>query len=149
MSESKRRTTEYEHSVPAPPEAVFPLLCPVREYEWIEGWECEMVYSESGFAEDNCVFRTRHPVLGPMTWHVSRYEPPARIEFVVLAPERVAMRLSVELEPAGGGTKLRWRRVFTGLSEEGNRQIGGWTIEMERALGEKLARFVENGSEGG
>ncbi len=23
---------------------VFPLLCPVREYEWIEPWSCDMSY---------------------------------------------------------------------------------------------------------
>ena len=42
-------------SVDAPPEVVFPLLCPVREYEWLEDWTCEMVFSESGVAEEDCV----------------------------------------------------------------------------------------------
>jgi len=45
----------------APPGKVFPLLCPLREYEWIEGWQCEMLHSDSGIAEKNCVFRTRFP----------------------------------------------------------------------------------------
>lgn len=35
----------------AAPEGVFPLLCPVREYDWIEPWRCRMIYSQSGFAE--------------------------------------------------------------------------------------------------
>ena len=35
----------------APPDRVFPLLCPVREYDWIDGWECRMVYAETGVAE--------------------------------------------------------------------------------------------------
>src|SRR5208283_1284485 len=38
---------------------VFPLLCPVREYEWFNDWKCTMVYSESGVAENNCVFYTK------------------------------------------------------------------------------------------
>jgi hypothetical protein len=142
---AQRRTTDYEYTVPAAPETVFPLLCPVREYEWLEDWTGELVYSESGVAEDNCVFKTRHPALGPMTWQVCRYEPPTRIEFVVLAPERVALRLAIALERVEGGTKLRWQRIFTGLSEEGNQQLGGWTNETERALSEKLRHFLETG----
>jgi hypothetical protein len=31
---ARRATTEYSGDIGAPPEAVFPLLCPVREYEW-------------------------------------------------------------------------------------------------------------------
>ena len=29
-------------AVEASPEQVFPLLCPVREYDWIAVWQCEM-----------------------------------------------------------------------------------------------------------
>jgi hypothetical protein len=54
---------------------VFPLLCPVREYEWIEPWSCDMVFSESGLAENNAVFRTHFPAQGgEETWVVCRYE---------------------------------------------------------------------------
>ena len=38
------------------PEQVFPLLCPTREYDWIETWQCELIYSDSGFAEPGCIF---------------------------------------------------------------------------------------------
>ncbi len=140
----QRRTTEFEYAVNAPPERVFPLLCPVREYEWIEGWQCEMVYSDSGFAEDNCIFRTHHTAAGPMTWCVSRYEPPRRIEFVIVG-ENVTTRLRIELEATAGGTHLRWRRVFTALSEAGNPLVHGWSDEMERGLADKLRYFLETG----
>jgi hypothetical protein len=36
----KRLILEYAGLVSAAPEAVFPLLCPVREYEWLDGWNC-------------------------------------------------------------------------------------------------------------
>lgn len=45
----------------ARPEAVFPLLCPVREYDWFPEWRCLMVYSESGIAERDAMFLTRSP----------------------------------------------------------------------------------------
>ncbi len=49
----------------AAPETVFPLLCPVREYDWIESWHCRMVYSKSGFAEQDCIFQTNSANDGP------------------------------------------------------------------------------------
>ncbi len=54
----KNRFVQHFH---APYSKVSPLLCPVREYEWIEPWQCEMLHSDSGFAEKNCVFRTDAP----------------------------------------------------------------------------------------
>jgi hypothetical protein len=35
----------FHEPVDAPPADVFPLLCPVREYEWIEPWSCDMIFS--------------------------------------------------------------------------------------------------------
>jgi hypothetical protein len=73
------RVTTFD--VPAVPEVVFPLLCPVREHDWIAGWSCEVIHSESGMAEEDCVFLTSFADAGPMTWVVSRYHPPRVIEF--------------------------------------------------------------------
>lgn len=139
---AKRAVTGHVGEVSAPPEAVFPLLCPVREYEWLDGWTCEMIYSESGVAEENCVFRTP---LGPSTWNVNRYEPPKRIDFTVMSAEQV-LRLTITLEPtATGGTKLTWKRTFTGLNAEGNAKIAFWTPDRDRALMRRLDHFLKTG----
>lgn len=54
------------------PERIFPLLCPVLEYDWVPGWECELVYTESGVAESGAVFRTERERDGGLdTWVVS------------------------------------------------------------------------------
>lgn len=60
---SPRITRHYTQRIEAPPARVFPLLCPVREADWLEGWGeiVEMVHSDSGLAEDGCVFLTRPP----------------------------------------------------------------------------------------
>jgi len=97
------------------PEKVFPLLCPVLEYEWIETWACELVYSESGVAENDCVFRTAKPNGLVDTWVVSHYEPPFCIEFVItnaLFATRMNLHLS---EPASGHTQLDWTFTMTSL----------------------------------
>jgi hypothetical protein len=35
--DAKRVTRSYRQTINAAPEVVFPLLCPVRESEWLEG----------------------------------------------------------------------------------------------------------------
>jgi hypothetical protein len=142
MSESKftasRITREFTHQVQAPPEQVFPLLCPVREYDWIPTWECQLVYAASGRAEDGCVFRTEMPDHGPAIWTVSRYEPPRRIQFVVTYPASHVEKLEIEVSPVeeGRGSYLRWTRIYTGLNEEGN-------ALLEQVTGTMLTRRME------
>ena len=44
----------------APVEDIFPLLGPIREYDWIPGWEADMIWSESGFAEEGAICGVSH-----------------------------------------------------------------------------------------
>ena len=54
----QRITRTYRQTINAPPEKVFPLLCPVREAEWLDGWCYNMTYSASGLVEKGAVFST-------------------------------------------------------------------------------------------
>jgi hypothetical protein len=117
-SRNKPRVRRMLHfTFEAPMNAVFPLLCPVREYDWIEEWTCELIHSKSGFAEDNCVFQTARPGAPIDTWVVSHYEPPKRIEFVITNQE-FTTRMNLALsERSGGGTCLDWEFIMTGLGD--------------------------------
>jgi hypothetical protein len=110
----------------AAPGAVFPLLCPTREYDWIDTWKCRMIFSDSGFAEQDCIFKTDFPSDGPEdTWVVSRHEPPVLIEFVRVNALR-AIRYTIRLrETAAGDSEADWRQVVTGLNDEGNAFVRG------------------------
>jgi len=124
IAQRARLCWQDEMTMPARPERVFPLLCPVREYEWLPHWTCDMIHSESGVAEDGCVFQTNFPQDGKMTWVVSVYEPPARIEFTCVVPEIVVMRLKLRVAPMDERqTILHWRREYLSLSEAGDRHL--------------------------
>lgn len=139
---ARRTATKYTGAIAFPPSAVFPLLCPVREYEWIEQWSCEMIYSESGVAEENCIFTT---LFGPFVWNVDRYEPPSRISFTLVSAEQVN-RLKISLvATASGGTRITWDRIFTGLNDAGNAKIGTWNSDLDRILTEKIGEFLKTG----
>jgi hypothetical protein len=45
-----------EFIISAPPEEIHPLLCPVREYDWIEGWKCQLVHCPRGRNEEGVIF---------------------------------------------------------------------------------------------
>ena len=130
---------DFSFVAPAPPERVFPLLCPVRERDWVPGWECEVVHSATGFACLDCVFTTPLPETGRLTWVVSRYEPPRRIEFTCFAPGLFVMRLDVALSAHGTDLcRLDWSRRFFALGPEGSRALQARTPEV---LGQQMARL--------
>jgi len=135
-------TRDSTFTVPAPPERVFPLLCPVREYDWIPGWRCELLHSVSGVAEADCVFRTDFPDAGPMTWVVSRYEPPARIEFTCFVPDSHVQRLKIALAAAAGGTRLDWVHHWLAVGPQGDAWIAGQPPEAHAKKMDNLRRLL-------
>lgn len=138
---AKKIRSSFVQHFKAPPDKVFPLLCPVREYEWIEPWQCELLNSESGIAEKSCVFRTRFPgESSDDVWVISHYEPNARIEFVRVNALRT-MCLSITLADNGDGTtRAVNEQLLVGLTEDGNQALDkmaeGFSFEM--SMGEAM-----------
>jgi hypothetical protein len=138
-----RLVKSYEMTVPASREDVFPLLCPMREYQWIPYWACEMLHSASGYAEDGCVFRTNFPQRGEMAWVVTRHDPPERIDFAIFKAHSHVYTLRVALEALEeAGSRLRWEHAFTALSEEGNMVLCAYTDDEHRAHMQRIERCL-------
>ncbi len=122
-----RVSRTYTQHLCAPPEAVFPLLCPVREAEWLEHWDPIDVLTESGVAEPDCVFRTlaggRETV-----WYLTRHEPDQGfVEFVRITPGLTACRLRIQLALAPGGSEARITYTHTSLGPDGDAFIHDFT----------------------
>lgn len=127
FTDRKRVRFAQSMTVHATPEEIFPLLCPVREFDWIPHWDCEVIYTESGVAERGCVFLTNKPGEGVDTWVVSHFEPSRRISFVRVDPKRTLL-YDIFLEPVsaedGDATRLDWIQEITALNDEGDRFVG-------------------------
>ena len=122
-----RASRTWAQRLVAPPSRVFPLLCPVRETEWVEGWDPDLVVTASGIAERDCVFVMPDP---EAIWVVTEYEPPRRIEFVKVTPGVTAARIGIVLSAIGdSGTRAEVTYTHTALTEEGERLVAGFTEE--------------------
>ena len=135
-------TRTHHFTVPAAPEQVFPLLCPVREYDWLPHWRCELLHSASGVAEEDCVFRTAFPDQGPMLWVVSRYEPPARIEFTCFVADSHVQRLKIALTAEGETTRLDWTDRWLSVSLRGDSWLAAWPADEHAKKMDNLRRML-------
>lgn len=127
---------EFVQTNPAAPSEVFTLLCPVREGEWLPGWQYRLIFSDSGVAELGCVFTTPNADgQAERTWIVTECDRANyRIGFVWIDPGRLITEIGIQLEPSDGGvthTKIRYR--YTGLSEEGNCEVESYNREWFEA----------------
>jgi len=129
-------------------EEIWPLLCPVREYDWIEVWACDLVHSESGYNELGCVFQTEFPTEGDReTWVTSRFEPMERIEFVRINSWR-GIRFVITLEPDDAGTVLTWTHHVTPLSDAGVEYVKNKPEVFDTQMGmlaTMLGHYLETG----
>lgn len=116
----RRASHTFRQTLTAPPSKVFPMLCPVREVEWAEGWEPRLVVAASGVAERDCVFTT--PSEGTEAiWYVTRHEPEAGfVEMLKITPDVTACRLEIQLHPAPEGCFADVTYTHTSLSPEGD-----------------------------
>ena len=128
---AKHVTRSYEQTINADPAKVFDLLCPVKEAEWLDGWDYALLHSESGLAEEGCVFLSRQEGEKDTIWMITKRDVQKRkIEFVRATPESRIARLTITVaEKAASVSKVKITYVITALCEEGNRFLDAFTPE--------------------
>ncbi len=127
---SKRITREYIQLNAGQPENVFPLLCPVRESEWLPHFKAKVIYSSTGISEDGAIFQTTHGDDVKITWIITKYNPNSHIEMLYIVPDTMIVRINIQLEKHDDRhTKTRIRYTYTGLTEKGNSEVEKFTEE--------------------
>jgi hypothetical protein len=127
VSKPNRVTRTYVQHLVAPPETVFPLLCPVREVEWAAGWRPIQVFSNSGLAEPDCVFVTESSPSDTL-WFVTRHEPESWfLEMLRVTPGVTACKLQIQLSPTVSGCDARVTYSHTSLGPAGDKFVAGFT----------------------
>jgi hypothetical protein len=120
-----RKTLTYRQLNTGNIKDVFPLLCPVRELDWLDGWQCTLVYSTSGLIEQGCVFTTPHHGKQETTWYVTQYDRANySVEFVRVTPGESVVKINIVLQAISpDSTEANITYEYTSLSEAQNRFI--------------------------
>lgn len=150
---AKRIHRTHQTAIQAPVDEVFLLACPIEEYKWIDGWKCEMIYSESGKNENNCIFSEEMsaPVLFPSAdlavtiWYTSLWDSARhQVHFVLITGLSVA-KFEVEMQDQGdGNTLVQWDFTITAVNEEGKRHLDGSTADRMTGMMTFLANSLKH-----
>lgn len=145
----RRVSRSYTQDLAGAPEDVFPLLCPVRESEWIDGWDPLLVVSASGVVEPDCVFIT-HSEPQNAHWYVTRHEPESHfIELLKIAPEVTASRISILVRAHGRRSRAEVTYTHTSLSPAGDALVEAFTEnhfqDFMKTWEKRLNHFLESG----
>lgn len=145
-----RAVRRYTQRLLGPPEAVLPLLCPVREADWIEGWDPVLVVSASGVAEPDCVFTTRASPADAI-WYITRHEPDRGfVEMLKITPSVTACRLTIQVTGVAGGSEAVVTYAHTSLGPEGDKFVASFTEEHYRGFMQdweaRLNHYLTQGS---
>jgi hypothetical protein len=125
-----RATRTWTQRLLAAPAVVFPLLCPVREVDWIVGWDPALVVSASGFAEPDCVFTTPGET-GEAIWYITQHQPEAGfVEMLKITPGVTACRLTIQLRASGSGSEADVTYAHTSLGPAGDRFVESFTEQF-------------------
>ncbi|MDH3936694.1 MAG: hypothetical protein OEV68_05125, partial [candidate division Zixibacteria bacterium] len=118
----KRATAVCQRTFMTSAESLFALLCPTTEYDWLPGWSCELLHSDSGYAEYNVVIRTSF-FGAEEIWVCTRYEPNKAIEYARTS-ENQCGKMEISLVDHGDGTVTgRWVLTASALNEDGNEAV--------------------------
>lgn len=128
IRQAKRATRQYTQQLIASPDRVFPLLCPVREADWIDGWMPTLVVSNAGVAEPDCVFITSASP-NDAIWYITRHEPQlGSVEMLKITPGLTACRLRIQLSATATGCDAQVSYMHTSLgTSEGDAFVDAFT----------------------
>lgn len=129
--EPVRVERSYIQNLRGKPQEIFPLLCPVREKEWVEGWDPLTVYTRSGFAEKDCVFTTGEDKPDSI-WMITDFDTERyRLEIVKFSPGMTVARITITLLENGmGQTDAEVVYRYTAVSPDGEEFVKGYSEEF-------------------
>lgn len=124
----KRIKHSYSQNLAGPPEIIFPLLCPVRECDWAPGWDPVKIISNSGVAEQDCMFITPAEPHDAV-WIMTRHDPEAfHVEIYKVTPGHTVAKLEIALSHAAGNTtRADISYEYTALTAAGEKFLGEFT----------------------
>ena len=140
----------YNQTINSSPDKVFPLLCPVKEKDWVNGWDPELVITNSGFAEKDSIFVTKHGSENNY-WIITGHDPENyEIEMLIISPEITVGKLEIKLhKKEDNKTKADISYTYTSLSSRGDEFVKNYTeekyVDFMKTWEEEINYYLLNG----
>ncbi len=150
ISKPIRVSRSYTQSLLDSPEKVFPLLCPVRETEWVNNWDPRLVISASGLIESDCIF-VMPDEPGDSIWIVTQWNPDSFfVEFIKVIPGYTVGRIDIQLRRSKAEHTLAdITYCFTALSPAASQFIDRFTEDYYESFMKEweseMNHFLETG----
>ena len=155
---AKRIQATHEEKIKTTPDECFVLACPVEELKWINNWQFDMIYSDSGKNELNCIFREdmsaafvlNAPGL-PTYWQTILYDAAShRFYALLLYGDKATGKFEWEVHDDGDGIcTATWNLTYTALNQEGNdiayESLGDRMSFMLHHLAQSAKHYLETG----
>ncbi|KUO49830.1 MAG: hypothetical protein APF76_00880 [Desulfitibacter sp. BRH_c19] len=124
MNNKKKLIQKYQQTLAGTKEEIFPLLCPVREKEWLQDWDYNMIYSESGYAEKGCMFETNNNY-GSYRWIMTKHDSDNfGIQFVKTTKENIVVIIDIDLKEKNERlTYCKIQYTFIAIGEEASEHM--------------------------
>ena len=128
---ANRVTRSYTQTINAEPSRVHTLICPVKEAEWLDGWDYDLIFSHSGVAERGCVFISRQKGEEDTIWLITKKDDQTcETEFARITPGSRVAHVTVGIEDGGNQkSQVHITYTITALTETGNKFIENFTEE--------------------
>ena len=125
------------------PQAVFPLLCPVREAEWLPDWDPQVVYTRSGVAEPGCTFLTLQDGRQSI-WQIIHHDPEnLEVKMVKITPDVTACLLQIVVRPDGKqGSEAQVTYSHTAIGPEGKKLVDEFTEAFYQQIMTRWENFL-------
>jgi hypothetical protein len=126
---AKRFHVTHKDRIKAPADQCFSLACPVEELKWIDNWQFDMIYSDSGKNENNCIFREYMSGLFVLNlpelstyWYTTLYDTEShRFHALLLYGDRATGKFEFEVKGEGKDYSIAtWKLTYTALNNSGN-----------------------------
>lgn len=144
----------YVQKLRGKPEDIFSLLCPVREKEWAPGWDPLKVYTQSGFAENDCVFTTGEGKPESI-WVITNFDSVNyKVEIIKFTPDMTVARINIALSKNDAGdTDAEVIYMYTAIGTDGEKFVRGYSEdffkEFMKFSESTLNYFLEKNRDGG
>lgn len=141
--------TVYQRSgsvvVSFPKDKIFPLLCPKLEEKWIPGWECEVLYSLSGYNEKGGVFRTTKPYNTELIWYTGEFSlEKGSVKFVVFAADKFLFDYDINVtQIEDGRCRISFTQHFKVMSKEGGALVDSYRQDDFQSRLDVLGGLIE------